>query len=807
MTEVVPAARELVRALADAPSSPVQVLITGGLGTGKTTTLAAIREVLRAAGVDGATVVDDADELDDSELQALTALAQRSDATLVVACQACEQRPALRELLSTLERHRPRIALGPLSRAEVGRHTDLHEPDRVSAIMAATAGLPFLVDGARGAEDPAKAAYFTLVERLRRCEEPVLDALLVTSLSAGLGPADLAAALDVELDRARELTDRAYATGLVAPRLGGRFHSVVHRAVAQILGAARHRAVESALLRSQVELGTLATDLAVRLAEHGMRDPALAAVLASAARDAAQTLDTEPSRLAQLYRAARAAGAEGLDGQFVTVLARCGAHADAAAVADELLSSTDPDTRSAAVRVAAALAMNDGNAEQAAELVRWAGPVPELSAPGALVLVATGDLEAARDALAVPPTGPPTSTARAERNLVEGLLLSVDRPYGEAMSRLGRSVGVPPPDGVSPDSPAAVVALAALHAGDPIRARTVLARAAHPPDPVFAHRHRLIQAWTNMQDGRLQAAAADLATVPEGLQSRRDALWRAAVSTGLARRHGDTGAMQQHWYAAVDVLSGYSVDLFALLPLGELWIAAARMRQEDRLAHQRDQGFALLARLGNPAAWSLPLHWAGVHAAILANAPEAMAPHGQALTALADGNGFARALADAGRAWLRVLAGQGELDEVAAAARGLARFGLTSDATRLAGQAALQATDGRVSAALLQVARDLKVAAGDDGSAEPETDGEVEKATAASAPAGPAAVPAVPGRSLSEREREVAELLLRGLPYRDIGAQLFISAKTVEHHVARIRRRLGAESRSEMLSMLRAMLS
>ena len=60
---------------------------------------------------------------------------------------------------------------------------------------------------------------------------------------------------------------------------------------------------------------------------------------------------------------------------------------------------------------------------------------------------------------------------------------------------------------------------------------------------------------------------------------------------------------------------------------------------------------------------------------------------------------------------------------------------------------------------------------------------------------------------LSDREREVAELLLLGMPYRDIGSQLFISAKTVEHHVARIRRRLGAESRSEMLSMLRAMLT
>ena len=76
-------------------------------------------------------------------------------------------------------------------------------------------------------------------------------------------------------------------------------------------------------------------------------------------------------------------------------------------------------------------------------------------------------------------------------------------------------------------------------------------------------------------------------------------------------------------------------------------------------------------------------------------------------------------------------------------------------------------------------------------------------------PAGPSAHrPAPPGQSpLSEREREVAELLLLGMPYRDIGAQLFISAKTVEHHVARIRRRLGAESRSEMLSMLRAILA
>jgi DNA-binding CsgD family transcriptional regulator len=61
------------------------------------------------------------------------------------------------------------------------------------------------------------------------------------------------------------------------------------------------------------------------------------------------------------------------------------------------------------------------------------------------------------------------------------------------------------------------------------------------------------------------------------------------------------------------------------------------------------------------------------------------------------------------------------------------------------------------------------------------------------------------GATLTERESDVARLLVTGLTYRDIGSRLFISAKTVEHHVARIRRRLGAQSRAEMLSMLRAM--
>ena len=186
--------------------------------------------------------------------------------------------------------------------------------------------------------------------------------------------------------------------------------------------------------------------------------------------------------------------------------------------------------------------------------------------------------------------------------------------------------------------------LAALHGGDPVRARSVIGRAVRAgsqtdtADESFAsHRHRLLLGWVRMQDGQLSAAAADVAATADATLHRRDALWAAALQTAIARRSGDSGAVQKHWYAAMEVLAEYSMDLFSLLPLGELWVAAARMRQVDRLQHTLTEAFALLESLGNPVLWSVPLHWAGVHAGILANSPEAVAPHGQALTAAAHG--------------------------------------------------------------------------------------------------------------------------------------------------------------------------
>ena len=106
---------------------------------------------------------------------------------------------------------------------------------------------------------------------------------------------------------------------------------------------------------------------------------------------------------------------------------------------------------------------------------------------------------------------------------------------------------------------------------------------------------------------------------------------------------------------------------------------------------------------------------------------------------------------------------------------------------------------------MLQLARDLKqtlsVEDGPESTVSNAGAGDAEPRESRTGAARPSS------SRLSDREREVAELLLLGMPYRDIGSQLFISAKTVEHHVARIRRRIGAESRSEMLSMLRALVA
>jgi DNA-binding CsgD family transcriptional regulator len=232
-------------------------------------------------------------------------------------------------------------------------------------------------------------------------------------------------------------------------------------------------------------------------------------------------------------------------------------------------------------------------------------------------------------------------------------------------------------------------------------------------------------------------------------------------------------------------------------------VVAARLGEQHWVAPHLDEAWTLLERLGDPPLWTAPLHWAALQAALAAGDLNTARDHADTLRGIATPSArCAAAFADAAAQWLKLAAGDVDADAAAAAARRLHAAGVCWEGARLAGQAAIRTRDRRAMVALLDCARALQ---------HPRADGEPEPATPAAAPV-PAPERPAPRRraaagSLSEREGEIARRVLAGLTYKQIGEQLFISPKTVEHHVAQLRRRFGATSRSELFAQLRATLA
>src|SRR6202048_4636323 len=134
LTDIPPAARDTVASLLAAPTVPVKVLVSGGIGTGKSSVLAAVRLALRDAGVavltrpprdddesGAAVVIDDVHLLDDAELGELGKRVTDPASTVVVAAEPLAHHPALRSLATAIERESPTVSLGALSPAEVNR--------------------------------------------------------------------------------------------------------------------------------------------------------------------------------------------------------------------------------------------------------------------------------------------------------------------------------------------------------------------------------------------------------------------------------------------------------------------------------------------------------------------------------------------------------------------------------------------------------------------------------------------------------------------------------------------------------------
>ncbi|SFF04685.1 helix-turn-helix transcriptional regulator [Blastococcus tunisiensis] len=855
--------REGLRSAPPAPSEqggqdpapqPGSVVVQGPGGTGKTVLLNEIANGYRRSGltvIDGhsdahnvcwspetgagfAVVLDDGERVTDETADRVGRLLRLSGCSLAIAFRPVPRPRALRRLLDELGSNRRTVVLGHADRQLVhGWARDqlgaAVPPALVDAVLHQTGGLPALVHPmlrglARTAAGsrPDSAGTGPAALDPRTVPGPVVELvrdvvvgleeetrLLLHCVAAG-APLDediLADLLELPSGRLGPVLTEARATGLL---LGsGAVVPLVRTALLDLTPADLTRSVRRRLLGLLVERGDEPLELARALARGRVRDARAAELLV---RHGSRALTADPVLAEALLGEAVATGAPagGLAARRALAAALRGGFDDALQWVDAVMTDETVPDRPRAASVAAAVLARRGLLSRSAELYRLAGA--QHAGSRALALLATGEVEEAAAILGASAQGDggscPSILTGCEELMARGVLQSLRSgpdacaDIAAALSTLTRASTLLEPIGRTAllmDTPAALAALVALHSGELGVAeaglrRAVAADVGGAPDRA---RHLLLLAWVDMLRGRVAQARDNArraqAAAPSAMEPR-DELVLHALEVGLARRTGDGPALLAAWTRAREALLRYPIDLFTLLPLGELMIAGVRLADSERIAPNVAQAQAILARAGDPQLWATPLHWSGAQAAIMADDPAALRPHAAALLAAARTSPYAAVLARAGRCWLRVLTGDIDAPTVESTAQELAAVGLSWDGSRLAGQAAARTVDPRARTALLSCARALTEASGD----------------VAPCPVPPTAeggTPVPTGGRLSDREREVAELVLAGQTYREIGARLFISAKTVEHHVSRMRQRLGASNRSDLLARLRAELA
>jgi DNA-binding CsgD family transcriptional regulator len=791
---------------------------------------------------DVALLIDDAHHLEGHDLDWLRRLALAGEVRIVVAYRPWPRRPELDELEHALGLHQPPVLLGRLDRRAIqircAAMLDQVPPTpMIDLLCEQTGGLLTLIDrvvrslrNAGRLDDNPPELPCEVVDRVRHDLNRLPPRLRALLLAMGLGAADdpevLAQVLTVDQAVAAELLSAAQAHGLLLNE--GRLIPLVRQALVAAAAPGTRRVVQRLVLAAHRERGRPVLDLARQLLAAGARGGDLAAVFEAAGDAALSGLDLSAptgsnpaAHAAQLYTHAVTAGADPalLAPRRAEAAALAGDPDTALRLADQALSDPSCPDLARAGNVAAAVLARRGLLARSAEVYRWVGTARMGSAAplAALALLCTGSLTEAQEVLAASDGDrPPTLLAGAGSLMATGVLESIlDSPMAAAttaLSTLTRASSLLEPGGravLLPDTPAALAAIVALHSGELDVATSVLERAlGSGVGGVFARaRYQLLLAWIAMIRGDATLARRWLArTVPDsGTLEPREELFAAALAVGLARRDGDIPALHHAWTAAREAIVRHPVDLFTLLPLGELAVAAARLGEFGRVAPHLEQARILLQRLGDPPLWALPVHWYGLHAAILRELPAEAQAHTAALVNAAKSSHYAAMLAAAGRAWMHVLAEDFDSSEVESAARGLQSIGLANDGSRLAGQAAIRTTDRKVMVGLLECARALQATgpgvpgpAADSGAVDGGEDDPTYPVPASRSVDASAGTP-----MLTDREREVAELVLTGLTYRQIGERLFISAKTVEHHVARMRQRLDVTSRDELFAQLR----
>lgn len=735
---------------------------------------------------DAVVLIRDLRRLTEPESGTLAELVRRGDVTVIGAAARLDAQTAA--LHAEFAVHGTVLRLPPLRRNQIRalaaeHHVELDEGD-LGELETASAGrweildacLADMRDTRRSASEALEGALRHHVAALDPLERDVL-AISQYIPDVGVDEVNLGAT-GPELGAVFDAAAGSGLTGSAAP--------VVRTVLAEACGTMRIRAAVMSIVESRCSADALDVAVACRVFDAGIRHAVVLAALRT------HLTGATPSVADELFRRLDAADclshAERV--QYARLAASRGDLDTACTLADRVLSECAPDDSVAvgAVAVRAGVSALCGQLDAAADLFAWLGPdrAGTESAFAAVTFATTGNLDAAMTAVASLhrlPAGAGTGPALAAIGLAESITESIPA----ALTTLSRALTAPGRTTTAdfqPDSAPALAALAFLHSGSLARAAAALDSAitSDAPGTHTWARHHTLRAAVAMTAGDPDALANLPHDVTSGSLRQRDSFWLHSVKVGIARRSGDLALLRRAWTDAAHTVAACRADLLNLVPLGEFWLAAVRLDEFHTIAHVVDDALALVCRLGEPPLWSSPLHWYGIQASILAQSPTDLLPHAQALSAAAQSHRYAAVLAAAGRAWLLLLQGGVGADAIENAARGLDRVGLSWDAARLAGEAALRAPDTASATALLHLARSLRAPAGAD-----------LPATGAST------------HGLTEREGEVAQLVVAGLTYREIGERLYVSAKTVEHHVARIKRRLGVASRSELLVVLRAM--
>ena len=724
-----------------------------------------------------AIVVEDLHWADDATLAMVQYLGRRiafSRGVLVVTYRSDEVGPGLRRVIGDVVRHQPhRVVVPPLSLTAV---TALTRDSGVDAaeLHAATGGNAFYVSevaaAGGGVPDSVSAAVLARVQRLA---ERLQDAVeLASTEPGGIEETFIGAATVSDSDGVLELRD-----GLVHFR-----HELARRAVYDTLPAERRRDLHRTMLAALAESGDLA-----RKVHHavGVGDPVL--VLEHARPAAGDAIRRGANRQAEAYlrrlldlRAGLAASeVVSLQADLGRVLITLDRPEEAVDVlreaAADAQTSADPRAHglvlaelSRALWTAGDVAAAAAPRDQAVAVLRPLGPTAELAA--ALVLQGRGRMLARFHAPALASVREAAAVARevAEESvalsaqIIEGTveLVTGDTDHGialvlEARER-ARALGSSPLQSEA-------IRMLGSGAGEARRydaaygwAEDIITLSAERDNDYEVGYLRAWQARMRLEQGRWDDAA-DLAAV--ALELGRAPVIRSTALSVVGRlrvRRGDPGASE-----ALDEVAA----LARRLELQHVWPGLCARVEAAWLRNDPEAGLRVLVpayerALATDSRWAQGEigYWLWRVGGLDSGPPRAAAPYAAAIAG--DWRAAADGFAELGNVYEQALS-LVEGDE-AAAREGVA----------ILDQLGARPAANRSRRVLSERGLDL---------------------------------PALPRRStaahplgFTRREAEIHRLLVQGLGNSQIAAQLYISRRTVEHHVSAVLRKAGVVSREEL---------